>query len=309
VVKSWYPDANISCVDGLWLVRLLTDLTTRFHEETGAPHWWSNVLASSKAQRFLDEVTDSSRRRYHACQGFILSAAIPEETGSLCGVKIEEISFPGSLGRIHFQILSKQEARIQTNNVQQFSLSSRAFSDIRRINIDGKFFPISPDEDQIRIFGKRGNSWKVSHFCMASISGSLTSDKESNQLAPPRPSGPIHRILSTENPLVIIIPRNSDLALSLALRLAHNLATYLKIDTQILYDNKIVSYIQKGTLGCSNIVVIGGYDNDFGQYILSGNPSPVRFTRDGWRLSSRIYESQGLGKCLIGKYRRISLFE
>ncbi|PVG01691.1 hypothetical protein CPB86DRAFT_698784 [Serendipita vermifera] len=264
VVKSWYPDANIS-----------------FHEEPGAPHWWNSVLASSKIRSFLDDIISSSQDPYNKCKDFVLSIAIPEESGSLCGIKIEEITVPGRLGRIYTQISSQNEAMIQTNNVQQFALSPKPLQHINRVTIDGNSFSISSGDD-IKVFRRIGGSWR-----------------ESDQLTPLRPSGPLHRILSTEKPLIIIVPKTSESGLTLASRLAHNLVTYLRIDTQILYDNEAISQLQKDILDCSNLIVIGGYHNNFGQYILSGNPSPVRFTQDGWKLASRSYESPGLGAMFL----------
>ncbi|CAG8719803.1 5680_t:CDS:2, partial [Acaulospora colombiana] len=178
-------------------------------------------------------------------------------------------------------ISSQNEAIIQTNNVQQFSVSRRSLLDVNGVNIDGKSFPIS-SEDDIKIFRRRAGSWRVR---------------------------PLYRIISTEKPLIIIIPKDSESGLSLALRLAHNLATYLRLDIQILYDNEAISQLQRETFGCSNLIIIGGYNNKFGQYILSGNPSPIRFTRNGWTLASRTYETPGIGKLLGYQYGKFSSFE
>ncbi|CAG8609169.1 1551_t:CDS:2, partial [Acaulospora colombiana] len=84
--------------------------------EPEAPHWWKTVLASPKTQYFLNDIINSSQGDHEACKDFVLSVATPEETGSLCGIKIEEITVPGRLGRIYTQISSQNEAIIQTNN-------------------------------------------------------------------------------------------------------------------------------------------------------------------------------------------------
>jgi hypothetical protein len=96
-----------------------------------------------------------------------------------------------------------------------------------------------------------------------------------------------------------VVPKKSARYLSASTRIAHNLLAYLKIDSQILFDNEATKLLGKGRLGCSNIIIMGGHSNTFGQHIMSGNPGSVVFEKSGWNLRGRHFVSPGSGNVLL----------
>jgi hypothetical protein len=92
-----------------------------------------------------------------------------------------------------------------------------------------------------------------------------------------------------------VAPQKSARYLSASTRIAHNLLAYLKIDSQILFDNEATELLGKGRLGRSNLIILGGHSNTFGQRLMSGNPGSVVFTNHGWTLRGRQFVSPGSG--------------
>ena len=92
---------------------------------------------------------------------------------------------------------------------------------------------------------------------------------------PLSPPGRAQNIFDTTAPLAIVIP--ADLALhrrelSAALRLAHNIDVYLKLDVEIILDTVAVGLL-KSPVGDNalqgNIIVHGGHDNAVSRYLLN----------------------------------------
>lgn len=93
-----------------------------------------------------------------------------------------------------------------------------------------------------------------------------------------------------------MVPEKSPHYIASSARIAHILFSYLKIDSQVIFDRDAVKGLGKGEIGCSNIVILGGRDNVFGQYIMSGNPGAIVFTKQGWKLRGRHFKSPGIGE-------------
>lgn len=96
--------------------------------------------------------------------------------------------------------------------------------------------------------------------------------------------------------MVIVIPEGSDGHLSAAVRIAHNLLSYLRIASIIVHDREASHELGTGVYGCSNYVIMGGHRNEFGQAFLASSPAPITFTKDGWTLQGRSFDSAGLGE-------------
>lgn len=72
-----------------------------------------------------------------------------------------------------------------------------------------------------------------------------------------------------------MIPDEDDLSLSYALRLAHDLDTFHKLDVEILTDTEVSNLLEDGSLGPSNIVVFdGAKKTSFGRRLLGGAKHP-----------------------------------
>ena len=96
-------------------------------------------------------------------------------------------------------------------------------------------------------------------------------------------------------PIVIVVPGANQYLLSAATRIAHNLFSYLRADIQIYYDYEAINLLGNSGSDCSNLVILGGSANTFGQLIMSGHPGGVLFTEKGWKVQGNIFESSGLG--------------
>jgi hypothetical protein len=99
-----------------------------------------------------------------------------------------------------------------------------------------------------------------------------------------QPSGRLSLILSSKGPLLFVIPDEDSLSLSQALRLAHDLDTFHKLDVEILTDAEASGILEDGSLGSSNIVIFDGLKKtSFGQRLLGGPMHPL--------LPPRVYRS------------------
>ena len=86
-----------------------------------------------------------------------------------------------------------------------------------------------------------------------------------------QPSGRLSLILSSKGPLLFVIPDEDALSLSYALRLAHDLDTFHKLDVEILTDTEAGSLLEGRSLGPSNVVIFDGpKKTSLGQRLLGG---------------------------------------
>ena len=85
-----------------------------------------------------------------------------------------------------------------------------------------------------------------------------------------------------------MIPDGDGLSLSYALRLAHDLDTFHKLDVEILTDAEASGLLEDGSLGSSNIVIFDGpKKTSFGRRLLGGSKHPL--------LPPRVYRSEVRG--------------
>jgi len=95
-----------------------------------------------------------------------------------------------------------------------------------------------------------------------------------------------------------VVPDEDDLSLAYALRLAHDLDTFHKLDVEILADAEASGLLKDGSLGPSNVVVFdGAKKTTFGRRLLGGSKHPL--------LPPHVYKSGGKsnGMCLFGKQK------
>ena len=113
-----------------------------------------------------------------------------------------------------------------------------------------------------------------------------------------QPSGRLSLILSSKGPLLFVIPDGDGLSLAYALRLAHDLDTFHKLDVEILTDTEASGLLEDGSLGPSNIIIFDGVKKtSFGRRLLGGSKYPV--------LPPHVYKGGGKssGMCLFGKQK------
>lgn len=113
-----------------------------------------------------------------------------------------------------------------------------------------------------------------------------------------QPSGRLSLILSSNGPLLFVIPDEDDPSLSHALRLAHDLDTFHKLDTEILTDTEASRRLEGGSLGPSNVVIFDGpKKTSIGRRLLGGSehpPLPTRVYRSGIKSNGNPLVPKGL---------------
>lgn len=80
----------------------------------------------------------------------------------------------------------------------------------------------------------------------------------------------MQEILSSAAPLVLVVSdQPSSHSLSIALRIAHDLHTYHKLDSEIWRSSEALLRAEANRLGNGNIVIIGDVSPKFAQWTLS----------------------------------------
>ncbi|KAG8780893.1 hypothetical protein FRC15_009190 [Serendipita sp. 397] len=256
-LRSWYPNAD-----------------ARYHEVDDAPHWWDRVLSSNSVQDFIDNTL--SRRHSKYPSNFTLTTLVPEENGSMHGFQIVEVARTGALARLRVQY-SGNSVAVSTVNTRQFSLDLGKWGNISSITIDMQEVSFIRSPLSTLWFTRDKRSWRI---------------LERPQQV--RVSGPMNRILATSQSLTIVTPQ-SDFYLHSALRIAHNSLSYLRIDSRIVSDEEAFQLFRQGLLDCSNLVILGGADNLFGQAILAKFPSVIKFIEGGWIIRGQRFDEPGQG--------------
>lgn len=106
-------------------------------------------------------------------------------------------------------------------------------------------------------------------------------------------SGRIQAILNSPAPLTIVIPsKASNHFLSAALRIAHDLDLYLRLDSEIVDDEEAMHRLQNDNLGGGNIVVLGGLQSQFFEWTVK--QKKTSFTVSNGELNLRGRSIDGL---------------
>lgn len=96
--------------------------------------------------------------------------------------------------------------------------------------------------------------------------------------APARSYGPIIQILSSDHPLVLVVPRDSAQHLSIAKRISHDAWVYARLDSLIVFADEVLAEMSKignepvDSRFLGNLVVIGGFENELAR-TMKGTPS------------------------------------
>jgi hypothetical protein len=95
--------------------------------------------------------------------------------------------------------------------------------------------------------------------------------------SPLQHSGRLQSILTTDGTIQLLIPESDEHALSIALRIAHDLDTYHKLDAAIATYADAQNH---EALGSGNIILIGSPGAPFVRQILENGRTPVSVTRE-----------------------------
>lgn len=273
-VPVWHGREHFSIVES-WnrILGIAPDITMK--EDKGQLHFYPTVLNNSQVQGFINGLLEAPRSRAEWLQPFTLTVFRPEESGSLHSWKIQEVKVPGRLARLT-AIPSRvtHVIEVRTTNVRMFTIShlAGAFSTLR-IDGDDVILNLAVQRQPLQL--QRDDSslkWKL----LGTDPLNLT----------PSPPTRIQYFLSSNGPITFVQPSsNHDQAKNfntLALRLAHDLHIYHRLDSEIIRDHELISGADvdwpKG-----NTVLMGTLSDPLIKHVLSQGKTPLAI--QGNRLS------------------------
>lgn len=244
---------------------------------------------------------------------FTLTVSIPAESGELHGWRIRGLLIPGRYVIIPFfrhpsadipfrlarlNVQDRADAvHVHTSNVRTFSVRvNSAGLQTPAFVVDGQTLQpkndISPGD--VMHFSYEYSAWKVSDFRSSCISQCLHERMKLSDATPAvQHSGRIQAILNSPAPLTIVIPsKASNHFLSAALRIAHDLDLYLRLDSEIVDDEEAMHRLQNDNLGGGNIVVLGGLQSQFFEWTVK--QKKTSFTVSNGELNLRGRSIDGL---------------
>lgn len=191
---------------------------------------------------------------------------------------------------------------MQTTNVVAFSAPNEFHGELI---VDGQ--PLSLGISKSPIWAVRADAgvWKVNNLALFVADLIERFLKLSGPYDVQR-AGPLSRILSYGSPIALVVPSSSNEGGSLAylftaaLRLAHNLLSFLNIDCNIVLDTEITansdSYLEDTFSG--GVVVFGGPgQNSFAAQQLNDTDFPIQFrTGGGFIIQKRVFNTKGIGE-------------
>ncbi|CAE6416164.1 unnamed protein product [Rhizoctonia solani] len=252
LIKTWNPNADVNMT-----------------EVPGKPHFWDGVFKDEPVSTIVKELVASPYPNSNKETPFTLTVAWPSESGSMRGWRISEATVPGRLSRV--QVNGKS---IRTTNVHTLSiaLSKTKFNPGDIITLDHEKIKL-PEKSHVWFHRTESMRWQVT-----------------DTIITPYPSAPLSSILTSARPIALVIPvERVQYYETIALRIAHNLYTYLKLDSTILRDSEVDGNILEGR----SVVVIGGHHNKYGIAIRS---SPLRVSSDGSiSIGGEVYSGAGIG--------------
>ncbi|KAH9901635.1 hypothetical protein C8Q73DRAFT_678452 [Cubamyces lactineus] len=231
VLKTWNSQANVT-----------------FREDPGELHWYPSVFANKQVQTFLSTTLEQSSDDEKTSRSFTLTVAAPSDSGSLHGWSILRLGVPGRLGRLMVEA-SGDAIRVRTRNVQAFSIHIGSLPDYAR-NVPFIFDGQQLDLDE--------ETWSLDGFTLllSREDGQWTPHSPGSIRASP-PMGRVANILSSKGPITIVIAsKQTSRELSAALRLAHNLNVYHKLDAEIVDDKEAADKITEPSQ-TGNTILLG----------------------------------------------------
>lgn len=114
------------------------------------------------------------------------------------------------------------------------------------------------------------------------------------------PPGRMQAVLSSEGPITIVFSSTEDRReFSLALRIAHILHSYHRLDSVIITEDEALAKTHSASWSNGNIVVIGKPSSLFVKHILDRGASPVKVVDSTVCISNRTFARRDQGTDLI----------
>ncbi|KAG6836615.1 hypothetical protein H0H93_006036 [Arthromyces matolae] len=289
------------------LLRASSDMGERSSllEIPNEDHWFPSVFDNAEVDGFIEDLSEREHQNRVTLTDFTLTVSDPLASGSLHGWKIECLLLPGSLDRsvmrrlrlaklrVHTDEMSGSVVRVVTSNVHSFSWDRR--SDAASIlHIDGSFMQIP------RYDSRQRNILLLTRLDHNSKSAWRMVD-EVKEFCPGYPPARLQSILLSQGPISFIVPSDSESPeLSIALRLAHDLQTYHRLDSEILpqKDQPVWSdWVRTG-----NLVFIGGVLSVFPQALLAEKRTCFHLRGKVLELNGQALDESGTGTSIYNHF-------
>jgi len=278
-LKIWNPNADVV-----------------FREDKGKPHWYPDVLLHEDVQRFIDRVSTSERCPPTRSTFFTLTTVVPAESGTMHGWRINLLQVPGRLARLH---VTNNDGKIElkTTNVHAASVDLGRFGPIKTLSVNGHLIE--------RDLSSMGILWlEVVDINAGTWRHKLVEQDVTPENYPIQRFGRSQAILSTQGPIVLVVPFEAEspklsTELSIALRIAHDLDTFHKLDALIMSANDAMDVLRGHdvwTYMRGNVVVIGGYNAAVTREIFHKSGSGLTWSEgSGWSLGDRSFNDPATG--------------
>ncbi len=298
-VPPWNSKDMAMTVDG-WNRRSGLESKVKVSEVPGRPHWWNELFSEADVQSAIEAAclltNNPGYKMPDTPQNFTLTVANPAEAGSKGGWRISELDVPGRLAKLEVRYVSATMHDDAESNVPHYRVSARnakrleldlatlrrssytAFSFANatsiKISLNGQSVEADFGESGIlHLTSDKKGRWQA-----------MTDEQSASASTPARPIGPLLRIVSTQGPMVLIVPSGGptkEVAAwnRVARRFAADLLLYGAINSQIMTDADFASNMQ-ANLERSNIVAFGGPQiNSFSRSTFDNWPtdSPIKF--------------------------------
>ncbi|RPD65838.1 hypothetical protein L226DRAFT_566346 [Lentinus tigrinus ALCF2SS1-7] len=276
VLKTWNPRANVT-----------------FREDPGQGHWYDNIFANDQVESFVSQALGSHATALsNTSRSFTLTVASPTDVGSLHGWRIHKIRVPGRLARL-FVEMGPDSVRVRTINVKAFSMHIGSLpEDVWNVVfiVDGQTIEL----DQA--------TWDLPDFTLALAQERGLWIPYAPSDIPVAPStGRVANFLTTSAPIIIVIPnRTSSRLLSAALRIAHALDVYHKLDAEIIEDGEAARRLKEGSLGSGNMVILNsGELSGFATTIMDKRQTPFGVRGGTLELRGRLLNESSMATLFL----------
>ena len=162
----------------------------RLKEDSGQRHWYDSVFDNEIVQGFIRGHVEKTRF-IGSCtmEGIVtLTVAVPAESDTLCGLRIEKLSIPGRyeyydvegfpailtqwirycrLGKLRVAKSGHDTIEVDSTNVRQFTMNLRSDSP-RVIDVEGQAVNRDNEETFVRFSKDEENLWMV-HLILHSL--------------------------------------------------------------------------------------------------------------------------------------------
>ncbi|KAG5718671.1 3',5'-cyclic-nucleotide phosphodiesterase [Termitomyces sp. T112] len=278
-VPVWHSREYVS------ILKTLGAKNASIREVPNEDHWFSSVFDNEQVQGFLETLLVTEPRSPRSPKDFTLTVSDPRASGTLHGWKVESLIFPGRLALLRVKIDEAGSAQVIVSNVHSFSLD-RCLSVCKSVQIGASLIPISSERSGIIRFNPDGAGW--------TIADPVKGPQEKH------PPARLQSILSSNGPISFIISNDTNSReLSIALRLAHDLQIFHRLDSGILRESEVQVHLQDGRLPSGNLVFIGKQSSAFPRTLLSEKRTPFEIKGNVLELNGQVLDDPNTGSIFL----------